>query len=106
MGHQFPIRADGEAAVARHDRPGGRLDAEPGVARDGEIVGIAGPRKRAGLAGKEVRSRRSEVDGLLAGARDDILEFDAGGAEADRVGVGDIVGDGVEPLLQRHLRRQ
>ena len=42
--------------------------------------------------------------GIFAGPGNDVLEFYLGGAVADRRHVGDVVGDGGEALLERHLR--
>ena len=53
---------------------------------------------------KSDRSRRSSASRPRPGYLG--FERHAGRAEADRVHVGDVVGDGFEPPLERHLGRE
>ena len=86
--------------VARVDGSGGGLNAEPGVALDGHVEAIVGPHHLAGLARKIALARGCKGDRRGRRMREQGLELDLLGAKTGGGGVGHVVGDRLQPLLQ------
>ena len=93
-------------AVTRVRHSLGRLDAEPALALHREIKRIVGLYEAAEPPRDKVRAVRDVAQLCVASLSHFLLKRNAGRPVANGVHVGDIVGDGFEPPLERHLSRE
>ena len=93
-------------AVTRIRHPLWGLDSKPAVALNGEIKRIVGLYEPAEAPRYEIRAVRDVAHLGVAGLGYFLLERHAGRPIANGVHVGDVVGDGLEPLLERDLSRE
>ena len=106
LGDQGAGIENGKATVAGDRRALRCLNREPGVALGGEIEGIfrlcyaAVARRDIFLTLRHIGNARP------VGIGHDVIELELRRAETDGVHVGEIVGDGGHPPVERYLRRQ